>query len=78
MPFSRLYNDYHRGCQMYGIYLNNEIVGFVQLSSKENRTYELEKLAVIPEYRHNRYGKQLIAFCKNKVKKLGGKKSRLV
>lgn len=74
MPYSRLYNDYQKGCLMYAIYSNTEIVGFVQLLKKENGAYELEKLAVLPDYRHNGYGKQLIDFCKDKVKKLGGDK----
>lgn len=72
MPYSRLYNDYKKGCLMYAIYSNTKIVGFVQLSKKENGAYELEKLAVLPDYRHNGYGQQLIDFCKGNVKKLGG------
>ena len=33
-----------------------------------------EKLAVLPQYRHNGYGKKLIAFAKEKAKEMGAAK----
>ena len=74
MPYARLKNDYQNGDYMYAFYAEHEIVGFVQLSKKETNVFELEKLAVLPDHRHNGYGKQLIDFARNKVKEFGGRK----
>ena len=66
--------QYHwdSGFLMYGYYLNDVIIGYVALDKKDENTYALRNLAVLPDYRHLGYGKELIAFCVNKVKELGG------
>lgn len=74
MPFLRLENDYMKGDLMYAVYDNDKIIGFAQLSKKDNGAYELEKLAVLPTHRHRGQGKQLIEFARNKVQELGGNK----
>ncbi len=72
MPLLRLQNNFRKGDLMYAVIIDTNIVGFVQLTEKENGVWELEKLAVLPDYRHNGYGKQLIDFARNKVKQIGG------
>ena len=72
MPLARLTNDYKKGDKMYGLYDGTSVVGFAQLAEKGNGVFELEKLAVLPEYRHKGYGGQLICFSKKKVLELGG------
>ncbi len=72
MPLERLANDYNNGDKMYARYEKTNIIGFVQLSKKENGIFVLEKLTVLPEYRHKGYGGQLICFAKKKVSELGG------
>jgi ribosomal protein S18 acetylase RimI-like enzyme len=62
------------GWLMYGFYDNKRLVGYVSLSNKEDGVYEMHSLAVLPEYRRKGYGKQLLDFCKAKVKELGGYK----
>ena len=64
------------GWLMYGLYEDNQIVGYVSLAkSRENDgEYELHNIGVLPEYRHKGYGKELLDFCTNKVKELGGNK----
>ena len=42
--------------------------------SKSSLKYELNNLAILPEMRHLGYGKQLLNFCKGKVKELDGEK----
>jgi len=59
---------------MYGLYDEIRLAGYVSLSKLDEYTYELHNLAVLPEYRHNGRGKQLLDFCKAKVKELGGSK----
>ena len=64
------------GWLMYGLYEGNQLVGHIAISkSREtDKIYEPHNLAVLPEYRHKGYGKQLLDFCKAKVKELGGEK----
>ena len=71
--------QYHwdNGYLMYGYYLNNIIIGYVSLENKDNSVFELRNLAVLPEYRHRGYGKQILDFCKMKVKELNGDKITL-
>ena len=59
---------------MYGYYLNNSIIGYVSLENKGNSIFELRNLSVLPEYRHKGCGKQLLDFCKAKVRELNGNK----
>ncbi|MCL2014037.1 MAG: GNAT family N-acetyltransferase [Oscillospiraceae bacterium] len=61
----------------FGLFICEKIIGFVSLTDMGNGSYELNKLAVLPEHRHYGYGKRLIDFCKEKVKNLGGSKITL-
>jgi len=68
--------QYHwdNGYLMYGCYLDEKIIGYVSLEDKGNSEFELRNLAVLPEYRHKGYGKEILDFCKDEMKKLGGSK----
>ncbi len=77
MPCSRLENDYRNGDLLYGFYEGIKIVGFMQLARKDDETYELEKLAVLPEFRHHGYGRAMIRFSKQKVQELHGSRIRI-
>lgn len=63
-----------KGVDMYGAYINKYLVGFVAIEKSDKDLYFMEKLAVLPEYRHNGYGSRLIDFVVETVKKAGGKK----
>ena len=74
MKIEKMQYYWDNGFLMYGYYLNNDIIGYVSLIKKDESTYELNNLAVLPEYRHKGFGKELVEFCKNKVKEIGGNK----
>jgi len=74
IKIDRLINDFNKGSLMFGYFTNEKIVGFVQITKKDDDIYELGRLAVLPEYRHSSIGKKLIGFAKEKVQELGGKK----
>lgn len=44
------------GIEMYGLYEEDRFVGFVALEKANEEVYWLEKLAVLPEFRHKGYG----------------------
>lgn len=77
----RLQTQSDWGWQIYGFYEesdehNSLLLGYVSISKLNGAdgVYELHNLAVLPEYRHKGCGKQLIDFCKAKIKELNGVK----
>ncbi len=69
-----LHNDFAGGNLMFAKFASGKIIGFAELSKQDIETYELKKLAVLPEFRHRGYGKELLAFAKSKASDLGAKK----
>jgi diamine N-acetyltransferase len=69
----RLQDDFNRGCMMFTYIHKDLIVGFVELEKKSDDLFVLEKLAVIPRCRHNGFGRELVAFCEEKAREMGGK-----
>ncbi len=74
LPLERLRADFERGCLMFGIYDGETIAGFMQLTRKDDRAYELGRLSVLPAYRHRGFGAEMLAFAGRKVAALGGRK----
>lgn len=63
-----------KGIEMYGAYEDDKCVGFVAIQKAREGCFYMERLAVLPEYRHNGYGKDLIDFVFDYVKNHSGKK----
>jgi len=70
----RLFVDKEKGNLMYALFVDEMIAGFMQLEKKNDDEFILEKLAVLPEYRHSGFGKKLFDFAKIKVAELHGSK----
>ena len=62
---------------MYALYTGKKMIGYMSLSKEEEDSYELHNLAILPEYRHNGFGRQMVEFAKEKVKSFGGKKMKI-
>ncbi|HEX2946670.1 MAG TPA: GNAT family N-acetyltransferase [Clostridia bacterium] len=63
-----------KGIDMYGAYVKNTCIGFVAIEQAGDGVFYMERLAVLPEYRHNGYGRKLIDFVMDYARKSGGKK----
>ena len=74
MPIEKLESDFSKGSLMFVICEDEKVVAFMQCSKSGSDTIEMEKLAVLPQHRHKGYGKNLIAFAKQKSKELGAAK----
>ena len=61
-----------RGWHMYALYAGKKIIGYMSISRESDDVYELHNLAVLPEYRHNGFGKLMLDYAKETVKSLGG------
>ncbi len=70
----RLVFDRDKGAMMYGLFVHNELAGFLQLMEKETGVFELEKLAVLPKHRHAGYGTRLVSFAADTARTHGGRK----
>ena len=64
IPLSRLQSDYDKGSLMFALYADGEIIGFMEIAAYNNEVCAIEKLAVLPEYRHYGYGKRLLDYAK--------------
>ena len=62
---------------MYALYANDKIIGYMSLSKEGDEVLELHNLAVLPEFRHNGYGKLLLEYAKKKAISLGYSKIKI-
>lgn len=63
-----------KGVSLFGAYFDSRRAGFVALEKAENGCWYMERLAVLPEYRHKGIGRKLIDFSCETVKERGGDK----
>lgn len=74
MEMASLQAMWEKGTEMYGAFRQGELVGFVAIEKANDEVYYMEKLAVLPAYRHYGYGMRLIRFVMDTVRAAGGKK----
>ncbi len=72
-----LEKDKSKGIKMFGLFKNTTQIGFVAIAKIDEDRYEMEKLSVLPKYRHTGYGKELINYVKDYVKSQNGKVVRI-
>ena len=58
------------GIALYGLKLGNRLVGCIAIekSKREADTYYIEKVSVLPEFRHQGIGVRLMDFATDKIK----------
>jgi len=62
---------------LFGLFLDSGQVGFVAMEKADGGVYYLDKLSVLPEYRHRGYGAKLMESMVSYVRKRGGQKISL-
>ena len=77
IPLSYLETQMKWGWLMFGLYTDKRIIGYMSLSKEADKAYELHNLAILPEFRHNGFGKQLLDHAKETVRSLGGSKIKI-
>lgn len=70
----RLVWEINQGTYFYGLYCDEGLIGFMGLRDKGEGVFELEKLAVLPECRHNVGAGKLLAYACDEAVKMGGNK----
>jgi GNAT superfamily N-acetyltransferase len=66
-----------RGIKFFGLFLSDRQIGSVAVEAAEDGVYFLQKLAVLPEYRNDGYGRELVNFVIDYVKNNGCRKLAL-
>jgi len=63
------------GIELYGLKTGNHFAGCIAIekSKREADTYYIEKVSVLPEFRHQGIGVRLMNFATSKIKNKGGK-----
>ena len=63
------------GIDLYAISIQRQTIGCIAIekSTKETDTFYIEKVSVLPEFRNQGYGVQLMNFATLRIKELGGK-----
>lgn len=64
----------NKGLKLFGLFKKDMQAGFIAIEKANSKLYYIEKLAVIPGCRHKGYGKELMDFAFDFIKKEGGKK----
>jgi len=67
----------HKKAAFFGLYVDEAQAGFVAVEKAEGGAYFLGRLAVIPQIRHQGYGRKLVEFALDYAKQQGGKKVAL-
>ncbi|MBE6954211.1 MAG: GNAT family N-acetyltransferase [Ruminococcaceae bacterium] len=65
------------GRLMFGLYAGTALAGCFTLSRRNDVTWELNHLAVLPHARHQGFGQKMLRFAKNLVIALGGRQIEL-
>lgn len=63
-----------KGVSLFGLFNDDLHLGFIALEKGHDDVYYLEKLAVLPAFRHHGYGRQLVDFVARKAIAAHGKK----
>lgn len=74
MTFDKLKMQFDDGRPMFLFYQGDTPVGYFSLSKCSDEAWELNNLAVLPEYRHLGIGKTIVDYAVSTVKNYGGTK----
>jgi ribosomal protein S18 acetylase RimI-like enzyme len=69
--------EFKNKARLFGLFLSDVQAGFVAIEKADDTLYYLDKLAVLPTYRHKGYGRKLVEFVLDDVKKHKGERIAL-
>lgn len=69
-----LQDQLEKGIELYQLMFNEKPTGCIAIekSLKERNTFYIEKVSVIPEYRHLGLGSKLLEFAESRIRENGG------
>lgn len=73
----RLVSELNHGAYFYGLYCDERLIGFMGLQDKGQGAFELEKLAVLPAYRHDGGGGTLLVYAFGEAANMGANRIKI-
>ena len=72
---TELRSQLNEGIELFALLANRKIIGCIAIekSSKVTNLFYIEKVSIVPEYRNQGYGVQLMNFAISKIKESGGR-----
>lgn len=70
----RLREDQNRGVKFFGLFLSESQIGFIAVEKADAVLYYIERLTVLPQYRHRGYGRMLMECAFDYITENGGTK----
>lgn len=74
MEYKNIVKLKEKGIALFGYIKDHKQVGFIAIKKASYIVFYVEKLAVIPEERHNGYGKEMMYFAEDYVRKFNGER----
>ncbi len=74
VTFEQLLETKKKGLKFFGLFQNEKPVGFVAIEDSGGGLFHFEKLAILPEYRHQGHGAQLVKFALDYTRNHHGQK----
>jgi diamine N-acetyltransferase len=72
---ARLSGHMADGLQLFGCYAGELLAGVIGIKQRSPREFEIEKLAVLSEYRHRGIGATFMLFASEQIVREGGEKA---
>lgn len=72
IKMDQLMGDFRRGVKLFGCLLDGVSVGYMQLETTEPGRFMLDKMAVLPEYRGQGIGAQMVEYATDFAAHHGG------
>ena len=66
-----------RGAMSFGLFIGDKQIGFIAVEPAQDGVFYIERLAVLPAYRHDGYGAKLTSFAIDYIRQHKGKKVAL-
>ena len=63
------------GLRLFGCYDDEKLTGVIGIQQRTSHDFEIERLAVLPEYRHRGVGAKLMIFAREQIVREGGEKA---
>lgn len=73
MTLTRLQEALEKKVEFFGLFSGKLQIGFVAVEKSTDEVFFLERLSVLPDYRHHGYGKKLLDYASDFIKAQGGK-----
>jgi ribosomal protein S18 acetylase RimI-like enzyme len=75
IQIGRLFEDFDKGNHMFACFIDRQPIGFIEIDKLDKEgEFSIEKLTVIPQFRHYGIGRELLLYGEEEVRKLGGYK----